>query len=264
MKPPVFSPQWSAELQALYHHDVREVWDRSIAPHIWNQYHNQLEQYFAIAGDAPLDILDVGCAQATLALLLGERSHRVTAVDLRPEFLAYGRSRHTHGDVRFVQANALEDRIPGQYDLIFANQLIEHLVYPAKLLGRLRGNLRPGGRLVVTTPNGDYLRNDLPSFRELGDPRQWEHFQGTADGDGHFYAYRAEELLALFHGAGLQDVRASFFESPLISGHLKVRHVHRFAPVALLRGLDRLVLRTPWLGRRGAHQLLVTGSEPVR
>jgi 2-polyprenyl-3-methyl-5-hydroxy-6-metoxy-1,4-benzoquinol methylase len=87
MKHPVFSDDWSAELKALYHHDMREIWDRSIAPHVWNQYHNQLEQYFAIAGDRPLDILDVGCAQGTLAMLLAERGHRVTAVDLRPEFL---------------------------------------------------------------------------------------------------------------------------------------------------------------------------------
>ena len=78
----------------------------------------------------PLEILDVGCAQGTLALLLAERGHRVTAVDLRADFLQYAQSRHTHGDVRFLQANALEEDIPGQYDLVFANQLIEHLVYP--------------------------------------------------------------------------------------------------------------------------------------
>jgi len=264
MKPPVFSDDWSAELKALYRHDMQEIWDRSIAPHVWNQYHNQLEQYFAIAGDEPLDILDVGCAQGTLALLLGERGHRVTAVDLRPEFLAYGRSRYTHGEVHFLQANALKDRIPGHYDLIFANQLIEHLVYPDALLARLRANLRPGGRLVVTTPNGDYMRNKLPSFRELGDPRQWEHLQCTADGDGHFYAYLADELLEVFRAAGLQPVCMAYFESPLISGHMKVRHVHRWAPASLLAALDRLVIRMPWLGRKSAHQLMVIGSEPAR
>jgi 2-polyprenyl-6-hydroxyphenyl methylase/3-demethylubiquinone-9 3-methyltransferase len=263
MKPPQPSPTWPPEVMAVYRHDLQEMWDRSIAPHVWNQYHNQLDQYLALAGRAPLDILDVGCAQGTLALLLAERGHRVTAVDLRREFLEYAQSRHTHGDVRFLQLNALEQEIPDRYDLVFANQLIEHLVYPDRLVARLKAALRPGGRLVVTTPNGDYLRNDLPAYRELGDLRQWEHLQFSADGDGHFFAYRAEELLGVFRSAGLQQVRAVFFETPWISGHMRVRHLHRWMPSGVLRALDRLALAAPRLGRRLAHQLLVTGVAPA-
>jgi 2-polyprenyl-3-methyl-5-hydroxy-6-metoxy-1,4-benzoquinol methylase len=259
MKPPVLSPDWPPEVMALYRHDMQEMWDRSIAPHIWNQYHNQLDMYFAIAGERPLDILDVGCAQGTLALLLAERGHRVTAVDLRGEFLDYARSRHTHGDVTFLQLNALEEPVPGQYDLVFANQIVEHVVYPQRLVERLKTALRPGGRLVMATPNGAYLRNSLPAFREIGDPRQWEHRQHTADADGHFFAYRAEELVDVFRSAGLRDVRGAFFETPWISGHMRVRHIHRWTPVALLRGLDRLSLAMPGLAPRLAHQLLVTG-----
>lgn len=262
MKPPVASDQRSAAVQALYRHDMQEIWDRSLAPQVWNQYHNQLEQYFRIAGHRPLDVLDVGCAQGTLALLLAERGHRVTAVDLRPEFLEYARSRHTHGAVHFLQANVLEEDIPGQYDLVFANQLIEHLVYPQEFLMRLRRNLRAGGRLVVTTPNGEYVRNALPSFRELGDPRQWEHLQHTADGDGHFYAYRADELVDIFRSCGFGGVRTRFFESPMISGHMKVRHVHSFVPVPVLRALDRVVIAIPWLGHKLSHQLMACGTAP--
>jgi 2-polyprenyl-3-methyl-5-hydroxy-6-metoxy-1,4-benzoquinol methylase len=261
VKPPVLSSEWSPELRALYGHDMREIWDRTLAPQIWNQYHNQLDYYFAEAGDSSLDILDVGCAQGTLALLLAERGHRVTAVDLRPDFLSYAQSRHTHGEIRFLQGNALSDDLPGSYDLIFANQLIEHLVYPAALLSRLRRNLRSGGKLVVTTPNWDYLRNGLPSFSELGNPRQWEHLQFTADGDGHFYAYRADELNSIFRQAGFEDPLIRFFESPMISGHMKVRHVHGFVPAAWLRALDRAVVAIPWIARKLSHQLMVTGRK---
>lgn len=263
MKPPIFNPDWPKEVQAIYQHDMREIWDRSIAPHIWNQYHNQLDYYLGIAGDDGKAILDVGCAQGTLALLLAERGHHVTAVDLRPAFLDYARSRHTHGDISFLAANVLEDDIPGSYDLIYANQIVEHLVYPDRLLLRLLQLLKPGGRLVMTTPNGDYLKNTLPSFRQLGDVKDWEHMQHTADGDGHFYAYLGGELSGLFDAAGFREVRASYFESPMISGHMKVRHVHGFVPVALLRVLDRALVGTPWLERKLSHQLMVTGIRPV-
>jgi 2-polyprenyl-3-methyl-5-hydroxy-6-metoxy-1,4-benzoquinol methylase len=79
MRPPVFNPEWSEEVQAVYRHDVREVWDPTIARHVWNQYHNQLDLYLSLAeGRGRLNILDIGCAQATLALLLAERGHRVS------------------------------------------------------------------------------------------------------------------------------------------------------------------------------------------
>ena len=263
MKPPVYDADWPEEVQTLYRHDVQEMWDRSIAPHIWNQYHNQLDTYLKIAGTERKEILDVGSAQGTLALLLAERGHHVTAVDLRPTFLDYARARHTHGEARFLAANVLEDDLPGNYDLIYANQIVEHLVYPEQLLARLLARLRPGGRLVMTTPNGDYVKNNLPSFRQLGDVRNWEHMQHTADGDGHFYAYLDSELVQLFEGVGFVEVQATFFESPMISGHMKIRHIHGFVPSAILRLLDKLIVHTPWFGRRLTHQLMVTGIRPM-
>src|SRR4029079_16993196 len=126
------------DVQALYRHDMQEIWDPRLAPHVWNQYHNQLDYYFGIAGDKPLTILDVGCAQGTLALLLAERGHHVTAVDIRPQFLEYAHARRSKGEVTFLAANVLEDDLPGEYDLIFANQIIEHVVHPVELLVRLR------------------------------------------------------------------------------------------------------------------------------
>lgn len=263
MKPPKFVSAWPAEVQALYRHDMQEIWDRSIAPQVWNQYHNQLDYYLAIAGKESKSILDVGCAQGTLALLLAEAGHHVTAVDLRPAFLDYAQSRHSHGDIRFQVANVLEDDIPGSYDLVFANQIVEHLVYPDQLLQRLRVCLKPGGRLVMTTPNGDYIKNALPSFRQLGNAKDWEHMQHTADGDGHFYAYLREELEGLFVAAGFKEVKATFFESPMISGHMKIRHVHGLVPTAVLKALDRIIVGMPWLERRLTHQLMVTGVRPL-
>jgi SAM-dependent methyltransferase len=262
MIPPVFNPAWPEDVQALYRHDMQEIWDRHLTPQIWNQYHNQLDYYLAIAGNGPLNILDVGCAQGTLALLLAERGHHVTAVDIRPQFLEYAQSRHSHGDVRFLTANVLQDELPGGQDLIFANQIIEHLVYPAELLARLRNLLKPGGRLVATTPNGQYLKNDLPSYGALGDPKDWEHLQFSADGDGHFFAYRASELEGIFRTTGFSAIRRQFFETPFISGHMKLRHLHGFTPTVLLRAADRALLAVPGLGRASAHQLLVMGTRP--
>jgi len=263
MKAPVFDPNWSREVFALYQHDMQEIWDRTRAPHVWNQYHNQLRIYQGFANREGMRILDVGCAQATLALQLAELGHEVTAADLRPEFLAYAKSRYTHGSIKFAQLNVLEDAIPGQYDLIFANQIIEHIVYPQLLVSKLASALAPGGRLVVTTPNAAYFKSDLPTFDELGDPQAFVHMQNTADADGHFFAYTAEELMRIVSACGLHSVRAQYFETPAISGHFRVRHLHGVIPASLLTFADSVLLKARPLRRRVAHQLLVTGCTPL-
>ena len=263
MRAPTFDSSWPRDVVALYEHDVQEMWDDRIAIHIWNQYHNQLSLYKTFApSDDGLDILDVGCAQATLALQLAEAGHRVWAVDLRQEFLDYAASRYEHGEIEFVQGNVLELSIAQRFNLIFANQIVEHLVYPLEMLEVLKNLLKPGGRLIVTTPNWHYLMNNFPSFTELGDPQAWESRQFSADGDGHFFAYQEVELRQMFSRAGLEDVAIQFFESPWICGHMKLRYLHDKVSVEVLRKLDKLFLALPVLGKMLAHQLLVTGIRP--
>jgi SAM-dependent methyltransferase len=260
VKPPIFNPDWHDDIKALYYHDMQEIWDPNIARHIWNQYHNQLDTYFSVAkGRSGLDILDVGCAQGTLAILFAEQGHRVWAIDIRQRFIDYAASRYEKGNIQFICGNALEIDMPQSCDLIFANQILEHLVYPIEFTKRIAGWLKPGGCLVMTTPNVDYIKNSLPSFRDLGAPSEYEHLQFSADGDGHFFAYRGEDLVEICSRAGLVNVRLSYFETPWVSGHMKIRYIHRFMPARLLRFLDRLTLIIPWFRKRFSHQLMVEG-----
>jgi 2-polyprenyl-3-methyl-5-hydroxy-6-metoxy-1,4-benzoquinol methylase len=265
MKAPVFDPAWSDEVKHVYRHDMQEIWDSSICVHIWNVYHNQLDMYVGIADDfacgKKLKILDAGCAQATLAMHLAEQGHKVTAVDLREPFLDYAKTRYTHGDIRFIAGNALEMNLDEQFDIVFATQIIEHLVYPQDFVSRLSGLLRPGGRLVITTPNWHYLRNNLPTFTQLGDVTQHEHKQFTADDDGHFFAYTGSELRQVFAGAGLENVAVRYYETPFISGHMKFRYMHYAVSRRILSYFDRAVLALPWLGRLLAFQILITGDK---
>lgn len=261
MKRPLENSNWPDLVKALHAHDLQEMWEPARAPHVYNRYHAELRRYFRLAGKMPLRILDVGCAQGTLALLLAEAGHHVVAVDLRPEFLEYARSRYEKGDIRFLQGNALTLGLPDTFDLIFANQILEHLVHPVELVGGLARMLAPGGRFVATTPNGLYLKSKLPLFQELGDPAAYEHRQFFPDGDGHFFAYSPGELRDILVRAGLVDVSILFYDTPWITGHMKVRHLHGKVPVPVLQGLDRLTLAVPGLSRRLAFQLMACGRK---
>lgn len=256
MKRPALDPTWPADVVEVYHNDLREIWDPGIERHMFNSYQNMLDlQRSIVARTGAQSVLDVGCAQATLAMLLAEEGKRVTAVDIRPQFLDYARTRYERGDIRFVAGNVFDIPDLGSFDLVFANQIIEHLVYPAAFVRRLAAFVNPGGTLVVSTPNHDYFRSRLPSYTELGDPALHEHRQFSAGGGNHFFAYKVEELRAAAWEAGLSISEVIFAETPWISGQFLVRFIHPFVPVAMLRILDRLTLRLA--PRTLAHQLII-------
>jgi SAM-dependent methyltransferase len=261
MKRPVFDPTWSAEVNEIYRNDLREVWDPDIERHSFHAYQNQLQIYLRLVERyQPRRVLDVGCAQGTLALMLAERGKSVTAIDIRPAFLDYARTRYERGDVRFLPANIFEHPPLGRFDLVFGNQIIEHLVYPAAFLRVLASYAEPGGLMVVTTPNHGYFRSSLPSYAELGDPKDHEHRQFSAGGGDHFFAYTEDELRGAAREAGLDVLDVFYFESPWISGHFMFRFLHRILPVGLLRLGDRAALRIA--PRRLAYQLCLVARNP--
>ncbi len=261
MKRPVFDPSWPPDVVEIYRNDMREMWDSSIERQTWNQYHNQLDLYRALADryDAKT-VLDVGCAQGTLALLLAESGRSVTAVDIRAQFLEYAKTRYERGDIRFMASNVFDAADIGTFDLVFANQIIEHLVYPADFLRKLSQFAKPGGILVVSTPNHGYFRSSLPTFTELGDPAQHEAKQFSAGGGDHFFAYTEAELRDATRQAGLDVAEVIYFETPWISGHFLVRYLHRILPLAVLRQLDRMALALA--PRTLAHQICLVLRRP--
>ncbi len=260
MKRPVFDSAWPDEVVEIWRNDMREMWDPTIERHVFHQYHNQLDVYLRLVERYKAhSVLDVGCAQGTLALLLAERGHEVTALDIRQHFLDYARTRYERGEVRFTAANIFDAPQLGEFDLVFGNQIIEHLVYPADFLRVLASYAKPGGIVAVSTPNHDYFVSDLPSYTELGDARDHEHRQFSASGGDHFFAYTEEELRTAARSAGLEVLEMTYFETPAISGHFRVRHLH-WMPLSLLRIADRIALKLA--PRKLAHQLCMVVRRP--
>ena len=111
---------------------------------------------FAQIGTTRQRILDLGGAESTVALSLATLGHDVTVVDPRGYPL-------THPNLS-VAAVRLEDHEPAApYDVALALSAVEHFGLghyepgaPSQddraALARLRGLLRPGGRLVLTVP----------------------------------------------------------------------------------------------------------------
>jgi 2-polyprenyl-3-methyl-5-hydroxy-6-metoxy-1,4-benzoquinol methylase len=262
MKPPKQDPAWREHILRLYQHDIQEMWDPTMAPHIYNSYHEDLRMYKKLAIQyAPSSILDVGCAQGTLALLLGEIGFKVYAADIRQVFLDYAKTRYEKGDIDFICADILDAPFRTEsFDLIFANQIIEHLIDPIPLLKSLRAMLTDEGHLVMTTPNHAYFKNNLPSHQSLGNPKQYSKHHCSADGNDHFFSFTANEVGDLCKAAGFRNVTVDYYATPWITGHWKVRFLHRFLPVKIFRWLNALTLKIPYIKPYVSYQLIIAAE----
>ena len=101
-------------------------------------------------------ILDAGCGTGYgTAELAGAAS--VTGTDIAAEAVEYARSRYGGERVRFVRSAC--ETLPfgdAAFDLVVAFEVIEHLDRWEDLLSEAKRVLKPGGVLLVSTPNRDY------------------------------------------------------------------------------------------------------------
>jgi len=87
----------------------------------------------------------------------------VTGVELNQAFLDYARSREDIA-VTWVCADLMEFQSERLFDVAVMGELVEHSGVPERLVTAAMRLIRPGGLLVLTTPNGKRLRQPLPTF----------------------------------------------------------------------------------------------------
>jgi len=96
-------------------------------------------------------MVDIGCGAADYMVRLREAGWN--ALGLEPSPHAAERARKTYG-VNVVEDVFPSNKLPrGAFDLVTAQQVLEHLDNPLDSLEKMRDLLRPSGRLLLTVPN---------------------------------------------------------------------------------------------------------------
>jgi len=100
-------------------------------------------------------VLDVGCGPGYgCPILKHAGAAAVTGLDEQPEMTDYAAKRYGEPGIEFVSGSGLDPTFPDHaFDLITSFEVIEHLARPEQLLVRCASWLKPGGRLVISTPN---------------------------------------------------------------------------------------------------------------
>jgi 2-polyprenyl-3-methyl-5-hydroxy-6-metoxy-1,4-benzoquinol methylase len=99
-------------------------------------------------------VLELGCATGYVTRLLTEKKGcRVTGVELMREAAEGARPYCQSLIVGDLEAPEVLGQITGEYDVILAGDVLEHLRYPDQLLVALRPRLAPAGVWVISVPN---------------------------------------------------------------------------------------------------------------
>ena len=87
-----------------------------------------------------------------------------------------------------------------EFDVVWAGETIEHVVDPVAWMAEVRRVLRPGGRLLLTTPYHGRVTTLLLGLRAKAFDA---HFDPRAD---HLRFFTARTLSAVLHDAGFAEV----------------------------------------------------------
>jgi SAM-dependent methyltransferase len=141
-------------------------------------------------------ILEVGAGLGTYSTYFADRGH-LTALEPSQAHSAALRERlKEYPNVVVVTASLNGAAAPGSYDTVVLLNVLEHIPDDHQALGDIYESLAPGGKMVLW----------VPAFEAL-----YGKFDHSI---GHYRRYRRNQLLALVHNVGFQQVTARYTNMP--------------------------------------------------
>ncbi|HUL43484.1 MAG TPA: class I SAM-dependent methyltransferase [Bacteroidota bacterium] len=168
-----------------------------------------------MSGLHPGKLLDIGCTNGDWALFWRERGWNSSGIDINHEDVNTARQRGI--DAKYCDLNHDPFPFPDAYfDLVFAGEVIEHLIDTDRFLTEISRCLNPGGHVLITTPNLASFENRVRLA--LGVYPKWLNY--NLEGSGHVRLYTLGVLKNQLAAHGFSTVRTRGNWVPFIPQHL--------------------------------------------
>jgi 2-polyprenyl-3-methyl-5-hydroxy-6-metoxy-1,4-benzoquinol methylase len=253
---PTPEPDWPASWVISHDHDRLEIGgeeSRSGYVYAYNARRDIAIGLLQQVIQPPARVLDVAAGQGNFSIVLAAAGYRVAWNDLREDLIPYVRQKRGSEALTFAPGDIFNLEADPAFDVALMTEVIEHVAHPDRLLARVGELIRPGGFIVLTTPNGAYFRNKLPRFSECHDPAMFESVQFKPDADGHIFLLHRDEVAMLARAVNLQLISEVVFSNPLTSGHVKLEGLLKRLPPTVVRWIEGLTRRSPRAVRDRLH-----------
>lgn len=99
-------------------------------------------------------VLDLGAGKLVFRALLKQHSSHYESLDFTK----------THPELDYIGTTSNTHRPDASYDVVFCNQVLEHVPDPASSFQEIHRILRPGGTVILSVPFLMYLHNEPYDF----------------------------------------------------------------------------------------------------
>jgi len=186
------------------------------------------------------NVLDLGCGRGEFLELLQESGRFGQGVEVNAKLVSICQEK----GLKVVEDNAinfLKKKSEESWDGIFIGHLVEHLYYEETLdlLGLAAKRLNPGGRLVVVTPNPNFL----PGIGEF-----WSDIT-------HLRPYSLNGLKSIFTHLGMHIVDCG------IDPATRLRTTWKHPLEALINLFRLFLLRLIMLNYYNGNEIYITGEK---
>jgi SAM-dependent methyltransferase len=208
----------------------------------FTDYPGKLVQYLYTRynGTPGCRLLDVGCGRGEYAVGFKRLGVKADTLDKSEVCIGY----YPELKENHITCDIEKDTIPpvAFYDLLLLKSTIEHLRQPFEVVRRLKSVLKPGGKIIITTPD-------------------WTHCYKSFYGDyTHYSPFTINSIRELLLVAGFVDVESEqFLQVPVLWKHPWLK------PVAKIMAR----LTPPFISKRnrflffsGAKMILASGKKP--
>ena len=217
-----------------------EVFDYFLAYEDGASRHEIRRLHEMIAREVPAEartLLDVGCGNAWVAGHFCPEGKEVISLDIAPRNPEKAIEKYPDPGHFALVADVYDLPFPeGSLDCVIASEIIEHVADPRLFLEKLLHVLRPGGKLIVTTPFAEKIAYSLCVHCNLPTPH-----------NAHLHSFTKDTMARLLRRDQVAKLKMSTFSNKALT-KLQTHPLLKMLPLPAWKLIDRLanmIVRKP-------------------
>ena len=145
-------------------------------------------------------LIDIGCGEGLFGEAVKEMYPQCETWGIEPVAAAAEKAVLRNDRVIHMSMEDTSELPTAYFDVVTMNDVLEHIAWPEPVLAAAKRILKPGGKLILSLPNVQFLSNVL----DLVLKNEWEYREDGILDRTHFRFYTTKSAARLLHQNGFE------------------------------------------------------------